>query len=222
MAKFSTLMEVAIRNKGSLAELEAVLPNVAKPAALKKTADDRYLSNMARCIFRAGFAWKVIDNKWPQFEQVFADFNPMAVAHFSDEKLEELAQDKRIVRNATKIRAVRENAVFVLDIQREHGSLAQWIADWPEENIVGLWDQLKKKGSRLGGNSGPMFLRLMGKDTFVLSNDVKAALVNHGLMEKFSPTSKRDLQQVQAVFNELQQQSGRPLSHISRILAHTV
>lgn len=96
------------------------------------------------------------------------------------------------------------------------------IAEWPGEDIVGLWTLLKKQGSRLGGNSGPMFLRLMGKDTFILTKDVFAALVNHGLMDKFSPNSQRDLQRVQEVFNQLHQESGRPLSHISRILAYTL
>ena len=45
----------------------------------------------------------------------FSQFNPLAVAHFSDEKLEELAQDRSIVRNFTKIVAVRNNAAYVLD-----------------------------------------------------------------------------------------------------------
>ena len=222
MSHFETLFELAVSNKGSRKALEAELPELKTPSELPVIGDDRYLSTMARCVFRAGFVWKVIDNKWPQFEEVFAKFNPLAVAHFSDEKLEQLAQDKRIVRNATKIRSVRDNAVFVLDMQQAHGSLAKLVADWPCEDIVGLWSLLKKQGSRLGGNSGPMTLRLMGKDTFILSNDVKAALVHHGFMDKFSPNSQRDLLKVQAVFNRLQQESGRPLSHISRILAHTV
>ena len=222
MADFETLLTLAVRNKGSKEALEAVLPEVKSQKALAAIDDSRYLSNMARCIFRAGFVWKVIDNKWPQFEEVFAAFNPLAVAHFSDEKLEELAQDTRIVRNATKIRSVRENAVFVLDMQREHGSMANLVAQWPENDIVGLWALLKKQGSRLGGNSGPMLLRLMGKDTFILTEDVKAALVHRGLIDKFSPNSRKDLDRVQAVFNGLHNECGRPYSHISRILSLTV
>ena len=97
------------------------------------------------CIFRAGFVWRIIDYKWPGFESAFAKFNPLAVAHFSDERLEELAQDTTIVRHFTKIVAVRHNAVYVLDQQRRHGSFGAFIADWPTEDIVGLWLELKNK-----------------------------------------------------------------------------
>ena len=222
MTSFQTLYELAAINKGSPAMLEQVLPLTATSKELSKITDDRYLSMMTRCIFRAGFVWRIIDYKWPGFENAFANFNPLAVAHFSDERLEQLAQDPTIVRHFTKIVAVRNNAVYVLDQQRRHGSFAAFIADWPTEDIVGLWLELKKQGSRLGGNSGPMMLRSMGKDTFLITKDVCDALVHHGFIDKFSVNSQRDLRRVQDIFNSLCEQSGRSLSEVSRILACTV
>ncbi len=222
MTSFQTLYDLAAINKGSPAMLEQVLPSTATPKELSKITDDRYLSMMTRCIFRAGFVWRIIDYKWPGFENAFANFNPLAVAHFSDERLEQLAQDPTIVRHFTKIVAVRNNAVYVLDQQRRHGSFAAFIADWPTEDIVGLWLELKKQGSRLGGNSGPMMLRSMGKDTFLITKDVCDALVHHGFIDKFSVNSQRDLRRVQDIFNSLCEQSGRSLSEVSRILACTV
>ena len=222
MTSFQVLFELAVRNIGSEELLEASLPRAKSAAQLETIGDDRYLSMMTRCIFRAGFVWRVIDNKWPGFEAAFAQFNPLAVAHFSDERLEELAQDTAIVRNFTKIVAVRHNAVLVLDRQRSDGSFASFIAQWPPDNIVGLWLELKKRGCRLGGNSGPMMLRSMGKDTFLMTKDVTDALINHGFIDKFSINSQRDLHLVQGVFNHLSQQSGRSLAELSRILALTV
>ena len=222
MTSFQTLYDLAAINKGSPAMLEQVLPSTVTPKELSKITDDRYLSMMTRCIFRAGFVWRIIDYKWPGFENAFANFNPLAVAHFSDERLEQLAQDPTIVRHFTKIVAVRNNAVYVLDQQRRHGSFAAFIADWPTEDIVGLWLELKKQGSRLGGNSGPMMLRSMGKDTFLITKDVCDALVHHGFIDKFSVNSQRDLRRVQDIFNSLCEQSGRSLSEVSRILACTV
>jgi 3-methyladenine DNA glycosylase Tag len=222
MTSFQQLYELAVRNKGSADLLESNLPTTNSATQLEAIGDDRYLSMMTRCIFRAGFVWRVIDNKWPGFEAAFAQFNPLVVAHFNDERLEELAQDKAIVRNFTKIVAVRHNAVFVLDQQRRHGSFSSFIAQWPSDNIVGLWLELKKRGSRLGGNSGPMMLRSMGKDTFLMTKDVTDALINHGLVDKFSINSQRDLHRIQGVFNDLSQQSGRSLAEVSRILAQTV
>ena len=222
MTSFQTLYDLAAINKGSPAMLEQVLPLTATSKELSKITDDRYLSMITRCIFRAGFVWRIIDYKWPGFENAFANFNPLAVAHFSDERLEQLAQDTTIVRHFTKIVAVRNNAVYVLDQQRRHGSFAAFIADWPTEDIVGLWLELKKQGSRLGGNSGPMMLRSMGKDTFLITKDVCDALVHHGFIDKFSVNSQRDLRRVQDIFNSLCEQSGRSLSEVSRILACTV
>tara|TARA_B110000046_G_scaffold167685_1_gene185516 strand:- start:11771 stop:12439 length:669 start_codon:yes stop_codon:yes gene_type:complete len=222
MTSFKALYKLAAANRGGSKLLEAMLPRAATEEALVAQSDDRYLSMMTRCVFRAGFVWRVIDNKWPGFESAFADFNPLAVAHFSDERLEQLGQDTSIVRNFTKIAAVRNNAVYVLDKQHSHGSFGAFVAQWPQDNITGLWLELKKHGCRLGGNTGPMMLRSMGKDTFLLTQDVCDALVNHGLMQKFSPTAQRDLKLVEQVFADLRAQSGRSLCEISRILACTV
>ena len=222
MTSFEALYHLAAANQGGVEALEHRLPQPKTLAQLKRLSDDRYLSMMARCIFRAGFVWRVIDNKWSGFEDAFAQFNPLAVAHFSDEKLEQLAQDRSIVRNFTKIVAVRNNAVYVLDRQRSHGSFATFIAEWPEDNITGLWLEMKKQGCRLGGNSGPMMLRSMGKDTFLLTKDVCDALINQGFIKKISPSSQRDLKVVEQVFNQLREESGRSLCQISRILAYTV
>ena len=222
MTSFDALYDIAVANKGSSRSLEAIMPSMKTLAELAEISDDRYLSMMTRCVFRAGFVWRVIDNKWPGFERAFANFNPLAVAHFSNERLEELAQDTSIVRNFTKIVSVRNNAVYILDKKLKHGTFGSFVANWPSEDIIGLWLELKKHGCRLGGNTGPMMLRSMGKDTFLMTKDVCDALVNHGFIEKFSPTSQRDLKRVQVIFNDLSQESGRPLCEVSRILACTV
>jgi len=219
---YKNIYKLAAKNRGGVEQLEASLPRPRSSEQLAAQGDDRYLSMMTRCVFRAGFVWRVIDNKWPGFEEAFSKFNPLAIAHFSDEKLEELGKDTRIVRNFTKIVSVRHNAMYVLDKQHSHGSFGKFIADWPENDIVGLWLELKKNGSRLGGNSGPGMLRSMGKDTFLLTQDVSDALVNQGLMKKFSPTAQRDLRLVEQVFADLREQSGRSLCELSRILAFTV
>lgn len=219
MTSFQDLYRLAVTRCGSEALLTSKMPKAKTTSELHQLSDDRYLSMIARCIFRAGFVWRVIDNKWSNFETAFAKFNPLAVAYFSDEKLEVLAQDKSIVRNFTKIVAVRNNANFLLDCQQSFGSFSAFIANWPRDYVTGLWLELKKKGCRLGGNTGPMMLRSMGVDTFLLTKDVCAALINHGFVNKISINSQTDLRLVEGVFKKLQQQSGRPLCEISKILA---
>ena len=219
---YQRYVERAIVQHGSLAEVEDKLPKPLGKAALANIKDDRYLAEMAACVFRAGFVWRIITLKWEGFETVFNHFLPIWVASRSPEEIEDMASDTRIVRNLTKVKSVQENALFILDIQREHGGFGKFLAEWPEDNIVGLWTYLKKHGNRLGGNSGQYFLRFMGKDTFILSRDVCTALCAEGIVDKTQITSQRDLAAVQAAFNEMRAESGRSLSELSMILALSV
>ena len=97
--------------------------------------------------------------------------------------------------------AVRDNAQFVADIAREHGSFGKFLAQWPAGDQVGLLDLLGKRGARLGGRTGQYFLRFIGKDCFVTSADVVACLRDAGLDISESPTSKKDLRKIQDQFN---------------------
>ena len=47
------------------------------------------------------------------------------------------------------------NAMMIRNAQREYGSFAQMVAEWPSERITELWDHLKKHGKRLGGTLVP-------------------------------------------------------------------
>jgi len=218
---FERIYQRAVDCKGGEAALENLLPQPKSPLQLQKITDDRYLAEMTKCVFRAGFVWQIVEKKWPGFEEAFEGFDTMACAMMSDEELERLTQNPAIVRNATKIRSVRKNANFVREIKSEHGCFGNFIAAWPEEDIVGLWAVLKKRGDRLGGNSRAYFLRFVGKDTFIFAGDVVRVLIAQGVIDK-APTSNKALAAVQRAFNTWHDQSGRPLSQISRILAVSV
>ncbi|MEO0358768.1 MAG: 3-methyladenine DNA glycosylase, partial [Pseudomonadota bacterium] len=101
------------------------------------------------------------------------------------------------------------------------GSAAKVIADWPSVDFIGLIAHLKKHGNRLGGNTGTYALRFLGKDSFILSQDVTTRLIAEGVVDK-SPTSKKAQTAVQAAFNTWMEQSGRGLTEISRVLAMSV
>lgn len=222
MTRFQPIYERAAKNKGGEQALKQLLPTSLSPRQLAAISDDRYLAEMTKCIFRAGFVWKIIETKWPQFEEAFYGFHPDGMAALSDEALEALAQNSNIVRNYQKIRTVRENAWFIKDIQQEHGSFGQFIAQWPTQDIVGLWDVLKKRGSRLGGNTRQYFLRFMGKDSFILSQDVIACLANHKIIDNHKASSQRDLQTIQTAFNQWHEETGLSLAELSRIAACSI
>ena len=81
---------------------------------------------------------------------------------------------------------------------------------------------LSTHGSRLGGNTGQYFLRWVGWDGFVLSRDMVAALRDAGLDIAESPTSKKDLRNVQDQINAWAAETGLARAHISRILALSI
>ena len=217
---FATIHDAALSRHGAAA-LEARLPTPKTADELCAVSDDRYLSEMSRRVFRAGLKHSLVDAKWPAFEEVFTGFAPRRVRAMSDEALEKLLGDARLIRHWGKLKSVRDNAAAMLDIAAEHGSFGAWLADWPGNDIVGLWEALAARFSQMGGNSGPSFLRMVGKDTFVLTPSVTAALKQWGAVAA-PPKNRRDRAQVQQAFNAWAAESGRPLCHLSRILAASV
>ncbi len=218
---FEQVWQRAAERKGGDAKLKAMLSKPAPSSHLAALGDDRYLAEFSKKVFQSGFVWRVVEQKWDDFERVFFGFDIEKVCLMPDEMLEKKASDPSIIRNFTKVKTIRANANMIADIAREHGSFAQFIADWPSDNIIGLWELLKKKGSRLGGNTGAYALRALGKDTFLLSNDVVAYFKARDLVTG-STTSKRSLQVFQDGFNQLQQQSGLTYQELSRLLAFSV
>jgi len=221
MDSFASIFQRAAERKGGAAELEALLAAPADAATLVALADDRYLAEMTKSVFRSGFVWKIIEHKWPGFEAAFHGFDVTTCAMISDEEQEQLVLDERIVRHAKKIQSVARNAAFIIDVRKEHGGFGAFLAQWPDTDFVGLWDQLKVRGDRLGGQTGRFFLRFVGKDTPLLSGDVVRALITQEVVDK-APTSKRALAQVQQAFNAWRCESGRPLCQISRVLSCSV
>lgn len=219
---FKAIRARAEKRKGGPAALEKLLPAKPSMRALEKLSDDRILSEMTMRVFSAGFAWSVIEAKWPGFEKAFLGFDPAKLAFQPDDYWEGLLADASIVRNGAKIMSVRENAGFVREIAKEHGSFAKFLAKWPSSDEVGLLDLLAKRGSRLGGNTGQLFLRFIGWDGFVTSQDVVACLRDAGLDIAAEVKSKGDLTRVQALFNAWAEETGLPYVHLSRICAMSI
>ncbi|MBV8697127.1 DNA-3-methyladenine glycosylase I [Bradyrhizobium sp.] len=222
MTSFKAIRARAEKRKGGPVALKKLLPDAPDKKALTKLADDRVLAEITRRVFSAGFAWSVIEQKWDGFEAAFLGFQPKKLVVQSDDFWHELTRDQRIVRNGAKIMSVRDNAQFILDIAGEHGSFGKFLADWPSSDEIGLLDLLSKRGSRLGGNTGQMFLRFIGWDGFVTSKDVVACLRDAGLDIAEEVKSKGDLAKVQAQFNAWAKETGLPYAHLSRICALSI
>jgi 3-methyladenine DNA glycosylase Tag len=222
VTSFKLIRARAEKRKGGASALKKLLPPVPDAQSLIKLGDDRVLAEMARRVFSAGFAWSVIETKWPGFEAAFLGFDPGKLTFQRDDFWHELINDRRIVRNGAKIMSVRDNAALINEIAKEHGSFGKFLSHWPSSNEVGLLDLLAKRGSRLGGNTGQLLLRFLGWDGFVTSKDVVACLRDAGLDIAEEVKSKGDLAKVQAQFNAWAEETGLPYAHLSRICALSI
>jgi 3-methyladenine DNA glycosylase Tag len=221
MTTFAEIERAAEAHEGGAEALAARLPTPRTVEELCALGDDRYLSLMSLRVFRAGLKHSLVDAKWPAFEEAFHGFEPRAVRAMNDEEAERLLSDKRLIRHGPKMRSVRANAAAVCALAEEKGGVGVYLADWPGGDIVGLWDDIAKRFTHMGGNSGAYFLRMAGKDSFILTDHVVRALNHWGAFEG-QTKGKGARAKVQAAFNDWAAESGRPLCQISMILARSI
>ena len=99
--------------------------------------DDRALfAKLSLDLMQAGLSWRTILHKQENFEKAFDNFDIAAVAAYDQTKFEELMQDKGIVRNRLKIRAIINNAQRVLEVQKEFGSFDKYLWSFTDGKVV--------------------------------------------------------------------------------------
>lgn len=123
--------------------------------------DAGYFDIMSRAIFTAGLNWRMVENKWPGFRDAFDGFSPAKVAKMTDKDVRSLMKDTRIVRNEKKIQATVENARAVLDLQKEFGSMSEYISSFGKKEKLVLED-LQRRFRFMGPSTARMFLWMAG------------------------------------------------------------
>ncbi len=94
---------------------------------------------------QAGLSWETILKKRQGYREAFHQFDPFQVAHMTDEALEALLNNQKIIRNRLKIFAARQNALVFLKIQKEFGSFAHYLWNFVRgKPIVTRWTSLKE------------------------------------------------------------------------------
>jgi DNA-3-methyladenine glycosylase I len=121
-----------------------------------------YLEVMSKSVFQTGMSWKVVEAKWPGTREAFKDFDAEAVAHMTPMDIDDLATDKRVIRNRRKLEAIVENARKMLDLQDQHGSFRDYLRSHGgfEETVKDLRKQFKF----LGDMGSFHFLYVVGEE----------------------------------------------------------
>ncbi|WP_116473845.1 DNA-3-methyladenine glycosylase I [Zobellella maritima] len=222
MEHFEHIYRRACARKGGEDALRALLATpLYSSAELAAIPDDRWLSSFTMSIFQSGFVWDVIRNKWPDFERAFFGFDPEKMLLLDAGHMERLNNDRRIVRHARKIASVPANARMVLELGEAWGGFGAFVAGWPPDDRVGLWQVLKAHGQLLGGNIAAYSLRRLGVDTFIFTPDVSSYLRRHGVVSA-GLGSKTGMRQAQEAFIGWRRESGLSFSEISKTIAFSV
>ena len=101
--------------------------------------DDDYLFEMLVLeSFQAGLSWECILNKRKAFYKAFDCFKYEIIAKYDDNKINELINNKDIVRNKRKILATINNAKVFINIRNEYKSFSNYI--WSFTNNKTLYN----------------------------------------------------------------------------------
>lgn len=98
--------------------------------------DDRYLFEMLVLeSFQAGLSWECILNKRDDFKESFDNFDYDKIVLYDDEKVDELMNNKAIIRNRLKIKAAINNAKVFVSIREEYGTFAKYIWSFTDGKV---------------------------------------------------------------------------------------
>jgi DNA-3-methyladenine glycosylase I len=90
--------------------------------------DDRHLFELLTLEgAQAGLSWSTILRKREGYRRAFGGFDAQAVARFTDDDVERLLADPSIVRNRAKVESTVNNAMRVLEVAEEAGSLDAYV-----------------------------------------------------------------------------------------------
>ena len=115
-------------------------------------------------LFQAGLSWRIILGKREAFREAYDDFDINKVACYDEKKIDELMQNKAIIRSLNKIKASISNSKIILTIIKEYGSFNNYVWSFTNNQIIyevgqttnaisdAMSKDLKKRGVKYAGS----------------------------------------------------------------------
>ena len=132
----------------------------------KLNTDDKYLYEMLILeSFQAGLSWECVLNKRASFRSAYDEFDIEKVCSYNENKVEELINNKDIIRNKLKINASINNSKIFKEIVNEFGSFYNYLKKFAGEEVIYEADKitselsdaiskdLKKRGMKFVGST---------------------------------------------------------------------
>ena len=118
------------------------------PVVIAPTTPADYFEVMTRAVFQAGVRWKQIASEWDAYGEAFDSFNPARIAVYDEIDVERILATPGILRMPRKVRATIANAKALVELEREHGGIAQYLKSF--DSYDALAKDLKKRFAMLG------------------------------------------------------------------------
>lgn len=86
--------------------------------------------------FQAGLSWITVLKKREAFRKAYDNFDIKKVIKYDEKKIEELLNNKNIIRSKNKIISSINNAKIFTQIQEEYGSFSNYIWGFTDNKII--------------------------------------------------------------------------------------
>lgn len=132
-----------------------------EPKQIKPEKLGDYLDVMNKAGFQAGMSWKVVEAKWAGTQDAFRNFDPAIIAKFTDNELDALTNDTRVIRNRRKLEGVVKNARTMLALEKGYGSFQKYLRS--HDGFEATVKNLRKRFSFMDEMGAYYFLYVVGE-----------------------------------------------------------
>lgn len=87
-------------------------------------------------LFQAGLSWRTLLHKRESFRLAFDNFNLDKIINYDENKINELLNNKDIIRNKRKIEASIKNAKIIKEIINEYNSFTNYFYSFTNNKII--------------------------------------------------------------------------------------
>ena len=100
------------------------------------TDDNKLFEMLILEIFQTGLSWEIILNKRDNFRKAFDNFNYYKISKYDKNKVNELLNNKGIIRNKNKILATINNAKIFIEIRKEYKTFYDYIWHFANYKVI--------------------------------------------------------------------------------------
>lgn len=181
----------------------------------KNKPDSFFYKGLVKTIHVSGFKVAILRDRWEDIKKAFSNYDINKVSQYTDEDLERMMNNPKIIRNKRKLEACIKNAKIMKEISDKHGSFGEYL-NQSKDNPQELEEDLKDKFHFLGDVLVLDYLRGIGVDSIKPDTHVVRIMHRLNLVDSEEVTSDT-INQVRTVADQINQLTGEKLSVIDAV-----